>query len=255
MKKVFLFLFVINLMLLQGSTQASALPNLDGKVENGEWADSETIDIQLTNGVTMKLSIIYTKERAYFLAEIPHNGPGDEIQLDPSQPHDYFGIEFDRNGDNAIHGSLASPDDMVLVNYFEKKAVDFYTHTFKVYEDTENGGRDDAEGTIGAQNGTIIVEFSKPLDSGDTNGYDINLKEGDTYQVMVAFWDDQPPHSADVFINRDIGGKIFFELKVGELGTDNTPFEIAFVAVATVVSGALAYFGAPKFHGLKNKTL
>ncbi len=233
----------------------SALPTLDGKVQPGEWEGSETIDILLTNGVTMQLSIIYTQERAYFLAEIPHNGPGDVIKLDPSQPHDYFGIEFDRNGDNSIHGSLASPDDMILVNYFEPKAVDFYTHTFKVYEDTENNGVDDVEGTIGASNGTIIAEFSKPLDSGDTNGYDISLKEGDTYQVMVAFWDDQPPHSADVFINRDIGGKIFFELKVGQLGSDTSAFEMAFIAVASVISGALAYFGIPEFLHIKKKTL
>lgn len=255
MKRVFLFLLLANLLLLSGGKPALALPTLDGKVENGEWEGSTTIDIQLTNGITMKLSTLYAEDMVYFLAEIPHNGPNDEIQLDPTKDHDYFGIEFDRNGDNSIHGSLTSPDDMVLVNYFEQKAVDFYTHTFKVYEDTENGGVDDVKGTIGAANGTIIAEFSKPLNSGDENGYDIALKGGETYQVMVAFWDNQPPHSADVFINRDIGGKIFFELTVGDLESEENPLELAGIVIGAIISGALAIVGVPNLPWIKKKPL
>ena len=247
MKKILVaFILVATFTLPVRSSEAIALPTLDGKLDQGEWDGSESLNILLTNGVTMTLSTIYTAQAAYFLAIIPHNGPNDEIQLDPSVPHDYFGIEFDRNGDNAIHGSVESPDDMVLVNYFENKAVDFYTHSFKVYEDTENGGRDDVKGTIGQENGSIIVEFSKPLNSGDEKGYDISLKPNQKYQVMVAFWDNQPPHSADVFINRDIGGKIFFELQVGDVTNTGTAFEWVMAGISVIVSGIVAYFGIPK---------
>ncbi len=233
--------------------EAEEFPILDGKIDQGEWDKAEVHTFQMKNGVKtidMTLSIIYSSTTIYFLAIIPHNDPDETINLDPKNKHDYFGIEFDNNGDNAIHGTVASPDDIIMVNYFKKEAEDFYTHSFKVFRDVDNGGSDETVGTVGTMDGTLIFEFSKPLDSEDQKGYDISLKPGQKYQVMLAFWDDQPPHSANVFINNPVGGKIFVDFVVSGTANSDTPLSWGLAVTMIAISGLIGSKGIPE--GWKN---
>ena len=90
-----------------------------------------------------------------------------------------------------------------------------YSHTFRVYEDENNNGVDDAEGASGSEGNKLIWEMKKPLDSGDKDGNDISLQSGDTYKIMIAFWDDKPPHSSATYTNKMEGNTQFIIMTVG----------------------------------------
>ncbi len=247
MRKTFDLLFLLVLLLpfpIFFVHAQTSLPTLDGVVKKGEWSGAYQYTIPLTNSENLNLSIIYTSKWIYFLALIPHNKPGDVIRLDPSGLHDYFGIEFDRNGDHKIHGTKQSPDDMVLVNYFRTESQDFYTHSFKVFNDTANGGIENTMGTVGVLNGTLVFEFAKQMNSGDTKGYDIALHSGDSYAVMFGFWDDQPTHSPNVVLNKPIGGDYFLTFTVGSF-RDTSSNLLGFILSGIIVvltAGILVYF-------------
>ncbi|MDH5401006.1 MAG: hypothetical protein OEZ01_17250 [Candidatus Heimdallarchaeota archaeon] len=192
-----------------------AVPTIDGNIQQDEWKQGLLKRIELDNGEILNLTIIYTSEDILFLATLLHNKPGDEIILDPTINHDYFGIEFDNNHDEAIMGTSSSPDDTLIVNYDKAGASDMFMHGFKAYNDVEYNGNEDVEGYANAKDGILIWEVKKPLNSGDVNGYDINLKQGDVYKIMVAFWDDKPPHTAAGYINRREGNSQFITMVVG----------------------------------------
>jgi hypothetical protein len=218
-----------------------ALPVLDGIISPDEWSDAfEDKDIEMNNGETLNLKTIYTSTDIYFLASMDHNGPDDEIIFDVSERHDYFGIEFDLNGDEAIMATPWSPDDMFLVDYMVAGAVDMYAQDYNVENDTSNGGTNDVEGSSGSENGRIIWEVRKPLKSGDSIGYDLSLEAGDDYKIMLAFWDDRYPHSAAEFVNKRVGNSQFITLTVGG-AKDTTQWEIigGILLLASLGSGIL----------------
>lgn len=208
-------------MILGIPAHAAALPTIDGKVSTNEWSSAYLKNIELTNGQTLKLYTIYTSTDVYFLAELQHSGSSDQIVLNPTDsngkpiPHDYFGIEFDNNNDEVIMGTAASPDDMMIVNYDQPGGEDMFSYSYKAYSDVSNGGVNNVIGAASTKNGMIYWEMMKPLDSGDVFGHDIALHTGDTYKIMVAFWDNKLPHSAANDVNVREGNSQFITMTVG----------------------------------------
>jgi hypothetical protein len=206
-------------MSLSFAIPSQALPSVDGELVASEWDGAEFHRIELNNGVEVNFSIIYTQEFAYYLAVIDHSRDIDEILLEVDselEPHDYFGIEFDNNNDEAIMGTENSPDDTIIVNYYENIAADMYMHSFTAFFDQENNGIDNVEGKAGTDGERLIFEIKKPLKTTDDKGYDINLSQGDEYQVMIAFWNDEPAHSAALGINKRVDNNQFYSLIVGQ---------------------------------------
>ncbi len=189
-------------------------PVIDGDITDPVWSTADSYQVPMQNQITVDFRIFVDKVNMYFLAIIPHDGPNDVISLDTTQPHDYFGLEFDNNGDNVIHGTESSPDDMVLVNYFQEGAQDFLTQRFQVINDTEFGGREDSVGVASTDGSNLIFEFSKPLDSGDSLGADVSLSPNDSISIMLAFWDDRPVHDANVFVNKPVDGSVFLKFQL-----------------------------------------
>ncbi len=211
------FIIIILLFMPVQITHGEGFPTLDGIISDDEWDSSFDKTIRMNNGIDISLKAIYTESDVYYLVTFPHNSPGDEIERDPAAgKHDYFGIEFDNNQDGTIMGTIDSPDDMVLIDYDVPGAIDMFSHSFQVFKDVNNDGKNNVEGKSNDIDGILIYEFRKSLSTVDLNGYDISLQEGDTYFIMPAIWDNKNIHSAAGAINKQIGNSIFIELTVGE---------------------------------------
>ena len=210
MKTFFLFFFLLipTIIIIP---HANSPPKIDGYPNDEFWKMSTMYNIEMQNQIFITIQLRFMSEILYLLAEIPHNGQYDMINLNPEKNHDYFGIEFDNNGDGVFHGTTKSPDDMVLINYFHSGAQDLFTRNFKVFNDTQVNGKENAEGGVTSANGTIFFELSKELNSQDNFGADINIKRGDIFWMSFAFWDDRPVHDALVFTNKQESGKLFLK--------------------------------------------
>ncbi|MCE7737646.1 MAG: hypothetical protein GPJ54_22335 [Candidatus Heimdallarchaeota archaeon] len=241
--KRFAYFIVILLFVPVQITHGEGLPILDGIISEGEWDGSFEKIIRMNNGIDITLKAIYTETDVYYLVTFPHNSPGDEIERDPAAGrHDYFGIEFDNNKDGTIMGTTDSPDDMVLIDYDVPGAVDMFSHSFLVFKDLNNEGENNVEGKSNEDDGTLIYEFRKSLNTIDVNGYDIILKEGDSYFIMPAIWDNKNIHSAAGAINKQIGNSIFLELTVGEPASLLIEEFISVIAIVLASGVVLALF-------------
>jgi hypothetical protein len=214
---VFISLLLLHLIATPTLAYIPIVPVLDGDPTDDIWNTGEKYKVPMANQVLMDLTLLYTTENIYFRVLIPHDGPNDVIILNTTGLHDYFGVEFDRNMDGTIHGTddgFYGPNDIVMVNYFQPGAQDFFSANFRIYPDIEHGGTDNVEGAAGEWQGHLVFEFSKILDSGDRAGYDISLQPGDIYTMMFGFWDDRPVRDANVIVNLPIDGSVFLRFQV-----------------------------------------
>lgn len=244
------FSLVFLLIIFTFSGRITANPSIDGEVKADEWSNGFQYHIPMTNGVVLNLTVIYTDIDIYMLIVMPHNSAGDKIQLlsDNYTYHDYFGIEFDNNKDDAIMGKLDSPDDTIIIDYIDEGGIDMYMHSYKAFTDVGNGGSDDVSGRSGSSDGNLIFEIKRPLVTNDEKGYDISLNKGDKYLIMLAFWDDALPHSATTYINERIGNKQFIELRVGSGLNDpiRDYITIGTLALAGLITFIVYYFDISK---------
>jgi len=218
---------------------------MDGKITSNEWAGAEFHRIEMTGGIELNFSIIYTTTMVYYLAVIDHSREVDTIQLNPTGPHDYFGLEFDNNNDEAIMGTARSPDDTIIVNYEENTAADMFMHSYKAFYDINNGGIDNTQGRAGSDGKRLIFEFSKPLQSTDSAGHDFNLVNGQKYQIMLAFWDNAPTGTASAFINTRVDNNQFLTLTVGATQSNTSGEIIAtlMILISLLLSYPVVTFG------------
>ncbi|MCY3412396.1 MAG: hypothetical protein INQ03_12235 [Candidatus Heimdallarchaeota archaeon] len=238
MRKVFILLIILVLSSIQIPLMVTAaLPDIDGKLDP-IWDEAKQYDIEMTNGQILDLRIIYTETDIYFLAILDHSSSEDEIIRNTEGRHDYFGIEFDLNNDGVIMGTPDSPDDMIIIDYERPGLSDMYSHSYTAYDDNSTGGENNGDGASGELNGKLIWEFRKPLNSGDTAGYDISLQEGDEYYIMLAFWDDKYPHNSATYTNTFKDNNQFIRFFVGDLDPALIP-EFA-VSIFVITSIALA---------------
>ena len=232
---VVILLFILPVLFLPAPIDAE--PDIDGKISENEWTMGQNILIELNSGDFVDFTIFYTEENVYFLAIVAHNDPNDKIILDQTIPHDYFGIEFDNNMDEAIMGTESSPDDTIMVNYEFSGASDMFMHSFKAHYDTVNGGISNVEGYVGTNGNDLIYEIKKPLITQDLFGHDIDLINGDVYQIMIAVWDDQPPHSASAYFNKRIDNFQFLQLTVNTTSSSDFAGEALGYLIILMSSG------------------
>lgn len=224
---------------------ASGTPNIDGIIDSDEWVNGESRKVRMTFGRNIILTTLFTETDMYFLAEIPHDSADDVINRNPKDgdrniKHDYFGIEFDLNQDDAIMGTPRSPDDMYLIDYSVPDGVDMFSHSNLVFEDELYDGKNNGAGKSGQSNGYLIYEIRKPLSSLDSKGYDVSLKLRDKFYIMLAFWDDRNIHSAAGSVNIQIGNTVFMEMIVGDPIIEIQKEIIAFGSI--ILSIALIFF-------------
>ena len=241
---------VLLLIIFTNSGRISAIPSIDGDIKTNEWSDGFLYHIPMTNGAVLNLTIIYTESDIYMLIVMPHNSPGDKIQLlaDNYTYHDYLGVEFDNNKDDAIMGTYASPDDTIIVDYEVEGGTDMYMHSFRAFTDEESHGTNDVTGNSGSFDGNLVFEIKKPLITNDANGHDISLEKGDKFLIMFAFWDDALAHAATTYINQRIGNNQFIEFRVGYVSSDTTRdyITIGVFALAGIITFIVYYFDISK---------
>ena len=80
-------------------------------------------------------------------------------------------------------------------------------------------------------------EFRKPLNSGDSSGYDISLKKGDTFHIMLALWDDKYPNTAAGYTNTFNNNQLFMTFIVGELKQSVLPNLLGIVVIGIAYAG------------------
>ena len=234
--KLFTYFLIFLLIIPVQITHGEGLPKMDGIISDGEWDGSHDKTVRMTNGIDISVKAIYTDTDVYYLITFPHNSPGDIIQRNPTDGiniinHDYFGLEFDNNNDGAIMGTSDNPDDLILIDYDMPGAIDMFSHSFHVYRDVNFDGENNADGASNDENGMLIYEFRKSLNPQDINGYDVSLKEGDSYYVMFAIWDDKKIRTDASYINIKIGASQFVEMIVGDTALRMTKELIAVMSL------------------------
>jgi len=164
--------------------QAVVVPPLLGQnicVKNVDrWQDTPRYQEPVT-GATVAFK--HDRENLYFYAEWSVASPS---------PNDYFGVEFDNNGDGAHMGSRSSPDDAFFVSpsFYaggSRCARDAFMSGFAFPTlDLDVGGTNDTVGRMVYTNGTYYIEVMKPFITNDAAGHDIAIDESTTIGVGFA---------------------------------------------------------------------
>lgn len=169
---------------------------LDGDISGNEWQDAGQLSLTFvyTHGESSLTypGTIYLKHDGTYLW-ICIRVQDDENKF-PALG-DYAAILFDANGD----GDISAGDDSAIIHH-GMDAEDLRPDEEEVWRsDTEFGGKNDVAGQSRWVTGWYTYEMLKPLNSGDTNGYDIAISPGDTILSSSCFWDagETTEHSAD----------------------------------------------------------
>ncbi len=112
---------------------------------------------------------------------------------------DGIAVDFDINGDQSYMGSKSSPDDAIFVGIEGNYSIDAYMQGIgnPIVYDTQVGGVNNTFGRF-SYNTTdqyYTYEMVKALKSGDTLGHDIELNQGDSIYIMLAYWNNLPPRT------------------------------------------------------------
>jgi len=171
---------------------------LDGEISGNEWNDAGQLSLNFvyTNGESPKTypGTIYLKHDGIYLWICIRVQDDDENRY-PAEMYDYAAILFDANGD----GEIGPGDDSAILHHglgsFDLRPDEKEVWLF----DTEFGGNSDVDGESRWAAGWYTYEMRKPLNSGDTKGYDIAISPGDTILSSSCFWDagEAPGWSAD----------------------------------------------------------
>jgi hypothetical protein len=203
---------------------AGTEPQIDGIIGEAEWlVAGEWTEVQLykegTTTPAFKIDVKFCHNDTYlFIAATYTNTTADNTrfflffevnQSDTSPPNgtpeldDYYDIAISTNGT------------------YSGLATDYWAHVDPPRNDTSTLGSNDAMDVVTESAGEWSVEISKKLDSGDTNGWDIALGEGNTisiaFRVEFDAGGDSPDSAAgqaDEWNVLTIGGAIFPEFPV-----------------------------------------
>lgn len=184
-------------------------PVIDGVLESyaGEWENatihnasfgpsgnriSLTIRVQ-SNATHLFMGVSYVSE-----IFIPINTTipvGDSYN---NQSHTWYSILFDRNFDDRIGYSNEAADDAVVINYRAEGAQDAYfngTTPDSLVLDINMTGYENSISALTTElddfnRYEVSFEVAKELDSGDTNGKDISLKEGETIRYLFIVYEN-----------------------------------------------------------------
>ncbi len=179
---------------------------LDGDISGNEWEDAGQLSLTFvyTHGESSLTypGVIYLKHDGSCLWICIRVQDDDEDKF-PALG-DYAAILFDATGDREI-----GPGDDSAIIHHGMDAEDLRPDEEGIWlSDTEFGGKNDVAGQSGWASGWYTYEMRKPLNSGDTNGYDIAISPGDTILSSSCYWDagETTEHSADA-------GSFYIELE------------------------------------------
>lgn len=161
---------------------------LDGEISGNEWDDAGQLSLNFVynNGEssTTYSGTIYLEHDGASLWICIRVQDDDENRY-PAEMYDYAAILFDANGD----GEIGPGDDSAILHHglgsFDLRPDEKGVWLF----DTEFGGNSDVDGESRWAGGWYTYEMRKPLNSGDTKGYDIAISPGDTILSSSCFWD------------------------------------------------------------------
>lgn len=204
---VILLMFAIPLIPTSNvASQASTsvpYPKIDGFWSPGEWPASiihtYTFNNQLQVQFGYRINSTDIMMTARYQDFTPSFYGGKCYSKIFANCSDGFAVGFDNNGDHQNMGTKASPDDTIFVGIQGNYSIDAYMQgiTNKIVYDTEVGGVNNTFGRYSYNTTThfFTYEMTKKLNSGDTLGHDIALKQGDVIDVMLAYWDNLPPRT------------------------------------------------------------
>jgi len=178
-------------------------PVIDGDLESytGEWENATIQENSFGAGpsrITLTIRV-QTNETHLFMGIsyvssifVPINATipvGDSYN---NESHTWYAIIFDNNFDERIGYSDDTADDVLLVNYRQEGAQDAYingTTTNSLVLDLNMTGQENTDSALSTElddfNDYIVsYEVVKELDSQDTIGKDISVKEGEPLRYM-----------------------------------------------------------------------
>ncbi|MFW9854854.1 MAG: hypothetical protein ACFFFG_07320 [Candidatus Thorarchaeota archaeon] len=193
-KNLFPLILVVHILLgskILLKSLSSDVPVIDGIFTEEEWEGGDRRILQMADGTTIDVTIKFNLSHIFILIQVKDDDPR---LFGESGGHDFFGVEFDNNGDKVPMGLSFSPDDALFVSYNQPGGQDFFLQGMgnPAVPDILENGTNDGTGNIGlSSNGDgLIMESSKPLDSNDSPGYDASLNPGDKFNLMFAYWDN-----------------------------------------------------------------
>lgn len=159
---------------------------LDGVFSGNEWDDAGKLSVTYAydrgEPSPTHPGTIYLKHDETYLWICIQVQDDDENKF--PEMYDYAAILFDANGD----GDIGDGDDSAIIHH-GLGPEDIRPNEGGWLPDTEFGGSNDVTGESGWAAGWYTYEMRKPLNSGDTNGYDIAISWGDTILCASSFWD------------------------------------------------------------------
>ncbi|MFW9778328.1 MAG: hypothetical protein ACFFE8_05690 [Candidatus Heimdallarchaeota archaeon] len=170
---------------------SSEFPVIDGIITEEEWEGGDRRILQMADGTTIDVTIKFNLSHIFILIQVSDDDPK---LFGESGGHDFFGVEFDNNGDKVPMGLSFSPDDALFVSYNQPGGEDFFLQGMgnPAVADILENGTNDGKGSIklNPSGDGLIMEGTKPLDSNDSPGYDVSLHPGDRFNLMFAYWDN-----------------------------------------------------------------
>jgi len=154
--------------------RSRVVPTIDGIASDGEWTDTPSFS-ETTSGASVAFK--HDEKSLYILVVFPKSQPSEK---------DFFGIEFDNNGDKAHMGSGSSPDDALFVSpaYKPNNGKDAFLMGFaKQTDDDKAGGTNDVEARMVYSSGNYVVEIRRSLTTNDSKGNDVSLTVGSSVGI------------------------------------------------------------------------
>lgn len=161
---------------------------LDGEITGDEWDDANRMDVTFErDGLTYEGTIYLKHDCTILWMCIQVEDDDEDPSTGPDVMGDTMGVMFDANVNRMTD---AGDDAAILVHDDIPMDRAITAHPPPVMEDDEDlGGVNNVAGASDWVAGTYTFELSKPLNSGDSAGYDIALSPGDEIGAMFIYID------------------------------------------------------------------
>lgn len=240
-------IFLLPISLTKSQDSNTPLPTIDGHWSPNEWPSATISTYNFNDHKIVQFGYRINATHIFMTARYQDMDPSfynvscvDSLGFNISTLcSDSFAVGFDLNGDQSNMGSKVSPDDAIFVGMTGNSSLDVFMKGINggITYDTDNGGTDDTYGRLSYSSDQYFTfEMIKKLDSGDTKGHDIALHEGDTINIMLAYWNDLPPRQEISGYSKWIKLKIQDPLSVT---IDIFPFFFPIIIALTVFLGLI----------------
>ncbi len=170
--------------------------------------------------------------------------------------HDWFAFEFDNDLTRTEFGTKDSPHDLIVIDRYNSSVVDAFVYMNDTGEnavpivenDTYVGGFNNTGGVRAnfsdAGDNIVVLELFKELNSGDENGYDININDSILLSFRILAWQNASVEfNATTVLKSD-----WLNYRLNQTGTG---FAVAPVSNATVLFDTRGIQNAAPLKGLE----